>query len=208
MNEFLAFAGQLIRDYRHTGAVAPSSPMLARAMTRSLRHAVGTKRMLEVGPGTGPFTRFMLQALRDGDELHIVEINPRFAERLERELLQPFRETHPNILVKLYCEDIETATLPGGFDYIVCGLPFNNFPPVLVRSIFRRLLELLNEGGELAYFEYAGVRVMKGSIVGMEARRKLWRIGAMGKILRRRHHGRRELVLGNIPPAVAVRLTR
>jgi hypothetical protein len=50
--------------------------------------------------------------------------------------------------------------------------------------------------------------MMKGSIVGEEGRRKLKRISLVNKVLRRRHRGRRELVLGNMPPAVAVRLKR
>lgn len=208
LGSLLAFVKQVFRHYHHTGAVAPSSPALARAMTRSLRAAPGRKRLLEVGPGTGPFTKLMLKALRPGDELHIVEINSAFARRLERTLLGPFRRAHPDITVNLYCQPIETASLEGPFDYIICGLPFNNFPPVVVRAIFRRLLELLTEGGELAYFEYAGVRLMKGSVVGEKGRHKLKRIELVNKVLRRKHRGQRELVLGNMPPAVAVRLTR
>lgn len=208
LNGILAFLGQVITNYRNTGAVLPSSAALAKAMTRSLRHAVGPKRVLEVGPGTGAFTRYMLQALRRGDEMHLVEINPAFAKHLEKNLLRPFRRAHPHIVVELYCEPIESASIGGKFDFVVCGLPFNNFPPVVVRAIFRRMLELLKPAGELAYFEYAGVRVMKGPLVGEEGRRKLKRIHAMGRVLRRRHRGKRELVLSNVPPAVAVRLTR
>jgi phosphatidylethanolamine/phosphatidyl-N-methylethanolamine N-methyltransferase len=208
LDGLLAFLTQAIRDYQRTGMVWPSSPALAKVMTRSLRHAPGPKRLLEVGPGTGPFTRAILKALRPGDELHVVEVSRVFSKRLEDKMLQPFRERNPNVTVKLYCQPIESASIPGKFDFIVCGLPFNNFPPPLVRSIFRRLLELLNPGGELAYFEYAGVRVMKGPLVGSKGRRQLKQIGMMNKIFRRKHHGRRELVLGNMPPAVAVRLTR
>ena len=78
----------------------------------------------------------------------------------------------------------------------------------VVRSIFRRLLERLKPGGELAYFEYAGVRIIKASVAGEKGRRRLKHIGLVNEVLRRRHQGRRELVLGNVPPAVAVRLTR
>ncbi len=202
----LAFITQAISNYHFTGAVAPSSPALAKAMTKSLRLHSGPKRMLEVGPGTGPFTKQMLMAMRDGDELHIVEINPTFAQRLDRTLLQPFQQKHPQRFVHLHCEPIETAGVTGKFDYIVCGLPFNNFPPALVRSIFRRMIALLEEEGELAYFEYAAVRVMKGSFVNKEGRKKLGQIGAVGKVLSKRHNGTRKLVLGNFPPAVAVRL--
>jgi phosphatidylethanolamine/phosphatidyl-N-methylethanolamine N-methyltransferase len=208
LDGFLSFIGQVFKNYRHTGALMPSSPVLARAMTRSLRKATRPKRLLEVGPGTGPFTRFILEALRPGDELDIVEINPIFARRLEDMLLRPFRKAHPNITIRMHCQPIESAEISGTFDYIVCGLPFNNFPPKLVRTIFRRLIGMLSEGGELAYFEYAGVRVVKGTLVGPEGRKRLRRISQMGKVLHRRHAGRRELILGNVPPAVAVRLVR
>jgi phosphatidylethanolamine/phosphatidyl-N-methylethanolamine N-methyltransferase len=206
LNGMVAFVRAALRDFRQTGAVLPSTPMLARTMTRSMRRAPGPKRVLEVGPGTGPFTREMLRLLRDGDELHIVEISPIFAERLEKVLLAPYRARHRRVRVVLHCHPIESAPLDGEFDFIVCSLPFNNFPPQVVRSIFRRLMDLLKPGGELAYFEYAGVRVMKGPLVGNKGRKNLKRIDAMGKVLRRRHHGRRELVLANMPPAVAVRL--
>lgn len=205
-NGLLAFITQAISNYHFTGAVAPSSPALAKAMTKSLRQHDGPKRMLEVGPGTGPFTKQMLHAMRDGDEFHIVEINPTFAQRLDRTLLAPFQQKFPQRFVHLHCQPIETAEVTGKFDYVVCGLPFNNFPPALVRSIFRRMIALLEEEGELTYFEYAAVRVMKGSFVNKEGRRKLGQINAVGKVLRKRHKGTRELVLGNFPPAVAVRL--
>jgi phospholipid N-methyltransferase len=205
-NGLMAFISQVFRNYRHTGAVAPSSAALAKAMTRSLRTHAAPKRMLEVGPGTGPFTREMLKAMRDGDELHIVEINPAFAQRLQDSLVDPFQRRHPQRFVHLYCDAIETAEVEGPFDYIVCGLPFNNFPPTLVRSIFRRMIALMREGGELSYFEYAAVRVMKGSFVNRAGRKKLGQIHAVGKVLSKRHRGTRQLVLGNFPPAVAVRL--
>ena len=204
----LVLVRQFFKDSRHTGAIMPSSPRLARAMTRSVREGRHPKRVLEVGPGTGPFTKPLLEALQPGDEFHIVEINPDLCRRLDRRVLAPYRDSHPEMTVNLHCQPIESADIEPGFDHIICGLPFNNFPPALVRRIFRRFMELLAPGGELMYFEYAGVRAMKGPLVGVEGRRKLKRIGATGKILSKRHSGRRELVLGNLPPAVAVRLVR
>ena len=49
---------------------------------------------------------------------------------------------------------------------------------------------------------------MKGAVTDDKGRKNLKSIGQMGKVLRRRHKGQRELVLSNVPPAVAVRLTR
>ncbi|MFM7799899.1 MAG: hypothetical protein ACKPBA_13075, partial [Planctomycetota bacterium] len=96
----------------------------------------------------------------------------------------------------------------GPYDLIVCGLPFNNFPPALGRSIFRRRMSLLRDGGELAYFEYAGVRTIKAPLVGERGRKQLKGVKFVGESLRRRHRGKRELVLGNIPPAVATHLRK
>lgn len=204
----LVLVRQFLKDSRHTGSIMPSSSRLALAMTRSVRSGKHPKRVLEVGPGTGPFTKPLLRALRSGDEFDIVEINPYLSNRLENRMLNAFRKANPDITVRMHCGPIESADIEPGFDHIICGLPFNNFPPALVRQIFKRLLDLLAPGGELTYFEYAGVRAMKGPLVGVEGRRKLKRIGATGKILRRRHDGKRKLVLGNMPPAVAVRLVR
>jgi phosphatidylethanolamine/phosphatidyl-N-methylethanolamine N-methyltransferase len=204
----LVLVRQFLKDHQHTGAIMPSSSFLARTMTRSVRGGKHPKRILEVGPGTGPFTKPLLRALRAGDELHIVEINPSLCQRLESRVLKPFRLEHPSTRVDLHCGPIESVDIEAGFDHIICGLPFNNFPPPLVRSIFRRLMDLLATGGELTYFEYAGVRAFKGPLVGVEGRRKLRRIGATSKILSRKHRGTRELVLGNLPPAFAVRLVR
>jgi phospholipid N-methyltransferase len=204
----LAFVRQALKDIHHTGSVWPSSGHLARVMTRSLRTAKGPQRVLEVGPGTGPFTKHILKALRRGDEFHIVEISEQFCRHLERELLAPYKARRTGAIVHLHCAPIEKAPLDAGFDHIVCGLPFNNFPPPLVRSIMNRLLELLKPGGELVYFEYAGVRAIKAPFVAPSGRERLRRIDALGKSLRRKHGGRREFVLGNLPPAFAVRLTR
>lgn len=193
---------------RHTGSVWPSSPALAKAMTRGLTDLRGARRVLEVGPGTGPFTEQILKNLRDGDHFDVVELNPVFCTELERRLLAPHRRRKPRTSVALHQAPIQEAPLEGPYDLIVCGLPFNNFPPALVRSIFRRMMALLRDGGELAYFEYAGVRTLKAPLVGAGGRRKLKGIAQVGQSLRRKHRGKRELVLGNLPPAFATHLRK
>lgn len=202
----LDFLSEAIKNFRNTGAVWPSSPVLAKAMTRSLDALDGRRRVLEVGPGTGPFTKAILRKLRAGDHFDLVEINEKFCRNLERGVLAKYRPRHPQVGVELHCAPIEEADLGGDYDLIVCGLPFNNFPPKLMRSIFRRMFAQLKVGGELVYFEYAGVRVMKAPVVDDAGRARLRRIDTIGKSLRRRHAGQRELVLANFPPAYTYRL--
>ena len=67
---------------RLTGAVAPSGRALARAMARAagdLRHGL----VVELGPGTGPVTRALLERGVDRSRLVLVEYDPRFCRMLE-----------------------------------------------------------------------------------------------------------------------------
>ena len=204
----IGFLKQSITNFRHTGALCPSGRMLAKEMTRTIRENKGPRRLLEVGPGTGSFTRPILGCLKPGDRFDIVEINPDFCQQLEQKTLTHFRLMNPEIEVHLHQSPIESADIPGDYDHIVCGLPFNNFEPSLVRSIFRQMLELLAPGGDLCYFEYAAVRAIKAPLTASSTRKGLRRIEAHGRSMMRRHRGRRQIVFGNIPPAVAIRLQR
>jgi phospholipid N-methyltransferase len=201
-----SFLAQAIKNTYHTGSVWPSSPALARVMTRSFREAPSPRRILEVGPGTGPLTKPIHDELGSDDEFHIVEINEDFCDDLESRLLEPFRREKPDTRVELHRMPIEETEVEGSFDFIVCGLPFNNFPPGDTRAIFKSLMSILKPDGELVYFEYAGVREMRSTIVGRNGRAKIRRINAHGKSMRRRFSGSRELVIANLPPAYAVRL--
>lgn len=177
-------------------------------MTRSLRECKGTKRVLEVGPGTGAFTKSILNTMTAADSLDIVELNSHFCTILEAKLLEPFRRKHQCAQVRIYNCSVQDAPIDGPFDFVVCGLPFNNFTPTVVRSIFRRLMALLRDGGELVYFEYALIRELRAPLVGREGRSRSRRIEAVGKALRSRHKSTQELVIANVPPALAVRIVK
>jgi phospholipid N-methyltransferase len=203
----VSFISEALKNSYHTGSVWPSSKALAHSITRSFREKDGPRKILEVGPGSGPFTKVILDSLRAGDEYHLVEINDSFCKGLQEKFIVPYLEKaeHP-ANVELHQGAIEDVTLPSTFDFTVCGLPFNNFPPTVTRSIFRQLLALTRKEGDLAYFEYAAVRKMRGAVVGSDGRSKIKRIDAHGKSMLRRFEGHRELVFANLPPAYVIRL--
>ena len=55
----LLFARRWLKDPMKVGAVAPSSPVLARAMVKALDLEPG-QTCLEIGPGTGAFTEHLI----------------------------------------------------------------------------------------------------------------------------------------------------
>jgi phosphatidylethanolamine/phosphatidyl-N-methylethanolamine N-methyltransferase len=202
----LGFLSEAIRNYRQTGAVAPSSRGLARSMVRHLHDQPGPRRILEVGSGTGAFTRHILSGMEDGDRLDAVEISKPFADALEANVLAPHREACPAQDCRVFQCPIEEAPLDGPYHLVVCGLPFNNFPLELTRSIFQIMLGSMHEQGWLSYFEYVGMRTLKFPFVGVSGRAALRHHGALLADLEHRHNGYRRLINMNIPPAWSVHL--
>jgi phosphatidylethanolamine/phosphatidyl-N-methylethanolamine N-methyltransferase len=76
------FYAAWLRDPRRTGAIAPSSRWLARLMTRAITPACVP--VLELGPGTGVFTRSLLARGIPENQLTLVEYDSQFAKALQR----------------------------------------------------------------------------------------------------------------------------
>jgi phospholipid N-methyltransferase len=167
---------------------------------------VSNKRILEVGCGTGAFTKEILKTLRDGDEFHIVELNKKFCDAIEDSLLKQFSKENPEIEVVLHNTPIEEAGLQGKFDAIICGLPFNNFPIKFVRHLFDVMFGFLKPGCELAYFEYLGMLKLK-RLFGPSGVRKETKVRTKDFESRyKKQHGSQTKVWRNIPSCRVVRL--
>lgn len=205
MNHMLSawgkFLKELKRDFFHTGAVAPSSRFLGRAMTC---HLVGTRppaRILEVGPGTGAVSTEIVRRLQADDKFTMVEINPHFVaimqERLNQE--EPFISRRTQL--ELVNAPVEQVAGEHCFDHIISCLPMNNFPGALVRDIFQVFQRLLCPGGTLTFFEYIAVRELKSPFVAETERKRLLEVGAIVGSYVQRYEVRRQAVLANLPPA-------
>ena len=203
----IRFISQAIKNGHSTGAIAPSSRFLAGEMVASIKQ-VEHKRILEVGCGTGAFTKAILKTLQNGDEFQIVEMNETFCQDIEMNLLSSFCGNNPDIRVELHNKLLQEANLDGEFDAIICGLPFNNFPIELVEELFQTMLGLLKEGSELAYFEYLGMRWLK-SIFGTPTLRKSTEERTADINARiREFNGSEDSVWCNFPPCRVVRLRK
>ncbi|MFI6152719.1 class I SAM-dependent methyltransferase [Kitasatospora sp. NPDC051170] len=160
--DHLLFLAEALRTFHDTGALAPSGPDLVNALVVPVTSRPNRPlSVLEVGAGTGVVTRRLTQVMRPGDRLHVVEANPRFAERLREDPVLATRR--PGIELRLSTcrvEELEPRGVLEGprerYDVIVSGLPFTNFEPCTVRQILDLYLRLLVPGGELTYFGYLG----------------------------------------------------
>ncbi len=206
MIQFFSIA---FRNMKTVGTICPSSPMLSRELAEAVIEARSPKRVLEVGPGTGPVTKEILKTLRAGDVFDIVELSTEFCQDLDSKLLDPWRRQGSPARVTLHNAAIQDVELEAGsYDCVVCGLPFNNFEHELVEVIMHRMLELLRPGGELSYFCYFGAKTMKSTVLDERGRDNLRAIQRLEDELHLSHSGTRKVVLANIPPAEVRRLRK
>lgn len=202
-SEWTAFLRQFRSQSMTTGSVMPSSRALGRALTRPVRGMAPPRKILEVGPGTGAVTRVLVDALQPGDTLDIVEINAAFVDLINRRFADEpaFRRVREQTTV--HHRPLQEMPGEAVYDFLISGIPLNNFARPLVEDIFASYRRLLKPGGTLSYFEYSGIRGMKRPFVGGTERQRLDAIHEFltGQIAR--HQVEADFVLMNVPPAVA-----
>jgi len=120
--------------------------------------------------------------LRPGDRLDIVEINAEFIALLRRRFEQEPLWNRRRGQTRLIHAPLQEVEGEGVYDYMISGLPLNNFPLALVRDIFQAYRRLLRAGGVLSYFEYLLIRHLKMLFVSSERQH----LHVLGRFLERR----------------------
>jgi phosphatidylethanolamine/phosphatidyl-N-methylethanolamine N-methyltransferase len=149
------FAREFLRNRQNIGAVVPSSPALASCIVQAAKVSEAA-HVLELGPGTGPFTASIEQAMAPGARYLGIEMNPAFVETL--------RHRFPRLdFAEAAAQDYDfSAWLPQdtGFDSIVSGLPWTAFPETLQMEILHHVLPRLAPGGRFTTFAYTGFHLL------------------------------------------------
>ncbi len=145
----LFFLKQYFRKPSSTGAVTPSSRKLAQLMVRNLEFQAHDV-VVELGPGTGVFTRELLGQGVDPKKLILVEFNADFAKHLRHEF------PHVRII------EGDAGELPvllgtvgqGKIRRIVSGIPLRSLKPEHRKQIAKAIGASLEAGGVAVQFSY------------------------------------------------------
>jgi phospholipid N-methyltransferase len=197
------FYRQFREQYHTTGSILPSSRALARAMTRPMRQAGPPRRILEVGPGTGAVTAEIVRHLRPGDAFDIVEINADFVAFLGQRFAEEADFTKKRLQTRILHMPLQEVPGEHAYDFMISGLPLNNFSVELVEDIYRSYERLLKPTGTLTCFEYVWIREMKMSIAAPAERDRLAKLKEYLEGKFDAHEIGQQVVLMNVPPAVA-----
>jgi phospholipid N-methyltransferase len=149
------FIKGVIRHPLKTGAIAPSSPFLAKEMLRFWPEG-SNKLVVEYGPGTGAVTRSIDKKLKDEKYLGF-ELNPDFIDRLQKKL------PHLDVCHKSACElggELASRGLTSA-DLIVSGLPWSIFSDDLQNSILETTVKHLSDEGTFSTFAYVHALKLK-----------------------------------------------
>ncbi len=200
--DYRVFWREFRQQYHTTGAIAPSSRSLARALSRFAARPQSTpRRILEVGPGTGAVTKALVEALGPQDRLDLVELNDRFVRRLRDRFEREPAFAAVGQRSRVLHQPVETLPADAPYDLIISGLPLNNFSVAAVEEILTTFRRLLSPGGTLSFFEYIAIRRARSMVSSGEERQRLRGIGqALGELFA---DGRiaRDWVWPNLPPA-------
>jgi phospholipid N-methyltransferase len=144
--EHAVFLKSWYRSPRTVGAILPSGSALAAAITRDIDAAHAP--VLELGSGTGAFTRQLVARGIAPRDLHLVERDPDFADRLRRAF--PGAHVHE--------DDARNLVLPegarGNVGATVSGLPLLNMSARAKMALLRRVFGQMRPGAALYAFSY------------------------------------------------------
>jgi phospholipid N-methyltransferase len=189
VGERLQFFSAFLRNPATVGSLVPSSPALAREMVRDcdLRNA---RTVVELGAGTGPFTREILSRIGPDTLFIAIELDEHSVASLRREFPQAiiYNESAANLPECLARHGRDRA------DYIVSGLPWGSLPAGVADHILEAVFSSLEPGGSFITFSYVHSRMLPG------IRRFRSRVVRQFSSVKTS-----PVVWNNVPPAVVVR---
>ena len=176
LTDRLAFLRAFVAHPRRVRAVLPTSRWAVRDML-DMADVHSADLVVELGAGTGVYTREILARLRPDAQLVALERDPRLAQLLTEQYQQDSR-------VRVICDSAENvqAHLNGATtELVVSGLPFTSLGSDVRQRIFSQIVDILAPGGVVLVLQYSPI--IQGQL------RKVF------------PHVERRISLLNVPPA-------
>jgi phosphatidylethanolamine/phosphatidyl-N-methylethanolamine N-methyltransferase len=151
-----SFLNEFVKHPRNTGAIAPSSKILARMMIDPIQFN-RTKIIIELGPGTGSFTKEIMKKKRKDTLLILIEINEIFFNRLRQEYAH---DSSVHVIhgsaenIEKFMDELEITDI----DYVISGLPFTSLPIDVSKRILQNIRDILAPNGKFITFQYSLVK--------------------------------------------------
>ena len=142
------FLSEFIKQKKTVGAITPSSKFLIKKMLSVLDFSNDIS-IVEIGPGTGVFTRELLARMTPNSKLMSFEINPNFYAQLQTK----FTDSR----LDLICDSAENLKQHLDFkpNAIVSSLPLAVIPIRVKLNILNAISDVLNNENYFIQFQYS-----------------------------------------------------
>ncbi len=153
----MSFIFEFLKHPRKIGAIAPSGKALAHKMMKPIDFSTA-KVIVEYGPGTGSFTKELIERRRGDTVLLLIEQNRNFYRRLKKEYGK-IKNVH---LIHGDAKDVNYHLARYGFtkaDYIISGLPFTSLPKKVSDKILTATQSAIGRNGKFITFQYSLVKL-------------------------------------------------
>jgi phosphatidylethanolamine/phosphatidyl-N-methylethanolamine N-methyltransferase len=147
--EYAKFFKVFLRAPALTSSIMPSSPWLAEKMVEGVQLAQA-KVVIEIGPGTGAFTRAIQKQISPSAFFMAVEIDSHFASHLKEQ----FPQVH---IINDSAEHLDTQLQALGYpsaDCVLSGLPWAGFKEEDQRRVLGAVHRALRPGGLMTTYAY------------------------------------------------------
>ncbi|MEP6850154.1 MAG: methyltransferase domain-containing protein [Acidobacteriota bacterium] len=185
MKENFEFLQAFLKHPLTVGAIAPSSPELAKMMVRDVA-ADEDRIIIELGVGTGAITKFIEKEIPNNRSYLGIEVDKEMVESLHKKF------DDLNIVCGSACEAgaIHKHSGLGKPAYILCCLPFVTLPAEVGQRVLTEVEKFMEQGCTFRTFQYAHGYYTPAAIKLREFMRNRY-----GK------SKRSPLVVKNVPPA-------
>ncbi|MBC7474995.1 MAG: methyltransferase domain-containing protein [Candidatus Sericytochromatia bacterium] len=193
-DSFLTFISEIIRKPGEVGAVAPSSKYLGIEISNYVKSPSEPINVIEVGPGTGAFTKIIADKLKPKDRLDVIEFNSEFVKVLKEKM-----KDYPNVFV--HCLSITDWKPDYKYDYMVSSLPFNVFDDSFVKVILNHYEDIMKPNSMISYFEYMLFPKLKKMLLSGTKKENFLKLHQVLDDFRHKYEIDTKKVFINFPPA-------
>jgi phosphatidylethanolamine/phosphatidyl-N-methylethanolamine N-methyltransferase len=146
------FLKTFFKERKQVGALAPSSKFLVNKMCGYIDFDKA-KAIVELGPGTGVFSREIIARARKDAKIFIIELNDEFFDILRKNIHDPrvilVQDSADNLDKILQAHGVEKV------DAILSSLPLAVIPEKIKNRIIIKSYNSLRKGGKFIQYQYS-----------------------------------------------------
>lgn len=147
-----SFFQRFWKEKKMVGAISPSSPFLTNKMLENIDFEKA-KVFVEIGPGTGVFTKKVISRIKSDCIFLVFELNPEFYHELQSTI-----KDSRVVFIHASAEKLEDYLKQYNLskvDVIISSLPLSNFYTRFTLKLLRTFHACLSDTGKFIQFQYS-----------------------------------------------------